>query len=90
MSPRVLFTLVLRGLGAYEFLNGLNYFITALNAHYGYDRMLGAEQAYLNHGIEGCVVGAILVIGAAHISAFFVAPLPAMGTGEKVEQQANV
>ncbi len=90
MSPRMWFTLALRSLGVYEFLSGLSFFVTGLNAHFGYDKYLGAEQAYFNHGIESCIVGALLVLAGAHISAFFVSPLPSKTSEPITEAPANV
>ncbi len=90
MSPRMWFTLFLRSLGAYEFVGGLSYFVTALNAHLGYDKYLGAEQAYVTHGIESCVVGALLIFGGAHVSAFFVSPLPTKANETSTEVPTNV
>ena len=90
MSPRMWFALVLRSLGAYEFLGGLSYFVTAFNAHLGYDKYLGAVQAYINHGVESCVVGALLVLAGPHISAFFVSPLPSKPNEPSTEVPANV
>jgi hypothetical protein len=84
------FTLVLRSLGAYQFIGGLSYFVTALNAHLGYDKYLGAEIAYLNHGVEECVIGAVLLLAAARISAIFVSPLPSKANDGAAEAPANV
>jgi len=70
------FTLVLRGLGTYEFLNGLNSAITALNVHFGYFNGSATTMAFVNHAVESCAIGALLVLLAARISAVVVPPLP--------------
>ena len=76
MSPRMWFTLVLRGLGAYEFLNGLNHLVTALNVYFGYFSGSATTMAFVNHAVESCTVGALLMLLAARVSALLVPPLP--------------
>ena len=88
MSPRMWFTLVLRGLGAYEFLNGLTSAVTALNIHLGYFNGSSTTMAFVNHAVESCVVGAFLVLLAARISALLVPPLPTRAS--EGEPPANV
>ena len=76
MSPRMWFTLILRGLGAYEFLNGLNSAVTALNVHFGYFNGSATAMAFVNHAVESCIIGAFLVLAGSRISALLVPPLP--------------
>ena len=77
MSPRMWFTLVLRYLGASEFVTGLSYFVTAYNVYMGYfTPSTESSAAFLTHGVESVAIGSILVFGAAHISALFVSALP--------------
>jgi hypothetical protein len=76
MSPRMWFTLVLRGLGAYEFLNGLSSAVTALNVYFGYFNGSATTMAFVNHAVGSCTVGALLAVLAARVSALLVPPLP--------------
>lgn len=76
MSPRMWFTLVLRYFGVSQVLAGLNSFITAYNVHHGYFTGAATTEAFVNHGVEGVAIGAVLLIGAAQISALLVKALP--------------
>jgi hypothetical protein len=85
------FALVLRFLGASQVVSGLTYFVTAYNVHMGYyNPTTETAAAFLTHGLESVALGAILVFGAAHISALFVSPLPTGAQGPDSGIPANV
>lgn len=76
MSPRMWFTLVLRYFGVSEIIAGMNSFVTAYNVHLGYFNGSATAGAFVNHGVEGVAIGAVLLLGAAQISALLVKALP--------------
>lgn len=77
MSPRMWFTLVLRYLAVSEIFYGLRDFVTAYNVHTGSYPVTATAIAYVNHGVASTVIGLVVLLGAAHISALLVSPLPA-------------
>ena len=90
MSPRMWFTLVLRYLGASEIFTGLNNFVTAYNVHEGYYSIGASALAYVNHGVASAAVGAIVLLGAANISALLVSALPSKQTEPSNTTPSNV
>jgi len=76
MSPRMWFTLVLRYLAASEIFYGLRDFVTAYNVHTGSYPVTATAIAYVNHGVASTAIGIVVLLGAAHISALLVPPLP--------------
>ena len=77
MSPRMWFTLVLRYLAVSEVFYGLRDFVTAYNVHTGSYSVSATTIAFVNHGVASTAIGIIVLLGAAHISALLVPPLPA-------------
>lgn len=90
MSPRMWFTLVLRYLGASEIFNGLNNFVTAYNVHAGYYASSASTLAFVNHGVASTAVGAVVLLGAAHISALIVSALPSKQAEPNNAEPSNV
>lgn len=76
MSPRMWFTLVLRYFGVSEVIAGLSSLVTAYNVHLGYFNGSATAGAFVNHGVEGLALGAVLLFGAPQISALLVKALP--------------
>lgn len=88
MSPRMWFTLVLRYFGVSEIIAGMNSFVTAYNVHLGYFNGSATAGAFVNHGVEGVAIGAVLLLGAAQISALLVKALPVKpGAPERANPQ---
>lgn len=90
MSPRMWFTLVLRYLGVSEILSGLDHFVTAFNVHVGLFPSSTTTLAFINHGVKNAIVGAILLLGAAQISALLVSALPTKLSEPGNGESANV
>jgi hypothetical protein len=90
MSPRMWFTLILRYLGASEIFAGLNHFVTAFNVHMGYFQGSASAVAYVNHGVESTVIGAVVLLAAARLSALLVSALPAKFSEPAASASANV
>jgi hypothetical protein len=87
MTPRMYFTLVLRGIGIWNFIEGLDHFVTAFNVHKGlYTPSLTDSQAFVTHGSLHLVVGIVLLAGAATISALLV---PAMQSPVQDNQETG-
>ena len=90
MSPRMWFTLVLRYLGVSEILAGFNHFVTAYNVHMDYFPGSASAVAYLNHGVESSVIGAVVLLAAAQLSALLVSALPAKYSEPATPAASNV
>jgi hypothetical protein len=84
------FTLVLRYAAVSEIFYGLRDFVTAYNVHTGSYPVAATAVAYVNHGIESTSLGLIVLLGAAHISALLVSPLPAKQTEPSSVEPSNV
>ena len=90
MSPRMWFTLVLRYFGVSEVIAGMNSFVTAYNVHLGYFNGSATAGAFVNHGVEGVAIGAVLLLGAAQISALLVKALPGKPSAPEGADPQNV
>lgn len=91
MTPRMYFTLVLRGIGVWKLIEGLDNFVTAFNIHIGaYDTHLIAPKAYVAHGLLLFAVGALLLKAAPAISVMIVPPMSAGDADRPQSPPANV
>jgi hypothetical protein len=84
------FTLVLRYFGVSGIVTGLNSFVTAYNVHLGYYTSAATVGAFVNHGVEGLAIGAVLLLGAPQISALLVKPLPVKASAPEGTDPQNV
>jgi len=84
MTPRMYFTLVLRCIGVWKIIDGLEHFVTAYNVNKGfYTPQLTQAQAFLTHGALNFLAGLALLLGAAAIGALVV---PATRPHQQAEQ----
>jgi len=90
MTPRMYFTLVLRGIGVWKIAYGFEALTTAWNLHEKfYTPPYEMPGAFVSHAFVSFVVGSILLFGAATISALLVPPLQPKHPSGDVEM-ANV
>jgi hypothetical protein len=87
MTPNQYFPLVLRGIGAWNAIEGLDHFVTALNVQRGfYSLPYTKSEAFVTHGLFHLFVGILLLRGAEIISDFII---PVMQTSGEDNLQAD-
>lgn len=90
MTPRMYFTLVLRGIGAWKLIEALDLFVGAFNIHAGlYDTHISTPEGQMTHGLLFLVVGLVLLKAAPAISALVVPPMSAADGGKSTDGKPN-
>jgi len=73
MTPRMYFTLVLRGIGIWKLAYALEALTTAWNVYEKlYTTPYETPGAFVSHAVTNALIGATLLFGAAAISAMIV------------------
>jgi hypothetical protein len=69
MSPLVIFALVLRCIGVWEFVQGVEYAVTWFDVHEGFAfHATFLPMAYVNQSVTHLLMGFVLVFGAPAIA----------------------
>jgi hypothetical protein len=91
MTPRMYFTLVLRGIGTWRLIEGLDDVVAAYNIHAGlYQTHVSDARSFLTHAVLSVAIGITLVMGAATISAMVVPPMQSPDRDDPEGKKANV